>query len=75
MRRLIAVFSALSMLGLAVGCHHTAGVCDCEVRIPGCPPCCPQLTAPPTIIKPAETVKPAAPPAVEGVTYIESPQF
>jgi hypothetical protein len=30
MRRLILSLSALSLLGMAVGCTHTAGVCDCD---------------------------------------------
>jgi hypothetical protein len=30
MRRLILSFSALSLLGMAAGCVHTAGTCDCD---------------------------------------------
>jgi hypothetical protein len=30
MRRLILSLSALGLLGMVVGCHHTAGACDCE---------------------------------------------
>jgi hypothetical protein len=30
MRRLILSVSALSLMGLMVGCVHTAGVCDCN---------------------------------------------
>jgi hypothetical protein len=29
MRRLILSLSAVSILGMAVGCTHTAGSCDC----------------------------------------------
>jgi hypothetical protein len=30
MRRLLSSLMALGLLGAALGCHHTAGVCDCD---------------------------------------------
>ena len=30
MRRLLALFTLIGMLGIASGCNHMAGVCDCE---------------------------------------------
>jgi hypothetical protein len=30
MRRLLSLLMALGLFGAAVGCHHTAGVCDCD---------------------------------------------
>jgi hypothetical protein len=30
MRRLFAIVAALGLLGSTFGCHHTAGVCDCD---------------------------------------------
>ena len=30
MRRMILLGLGLGMFGAAVGCHHTAGICDCE---------------------------------------------
>lgn len=30
MRRHLIALAALSFLGTMIGCHHTAGVCDCD---------------------------------------------
>jgi hypothetical protein len=30
MRRLLPLLTALSLLGPVLGCHHTAGCCDCD---------------------------------------------
>ena len=35
MKRIFAL-SALGLLGAVLGCHHTAGTCDCDPRSPGC---------------------------------------
>ena len=35
MRRLLQLFTAMSLLSVVVGCHHMVGVCDCENS--GCP--------------------------------------
>jgi hypothetical protein len=34
MRRLVRSFSVVALLGAFVGCHHTAGQCDCD-HVPG----------------------------------------
>jgi hypothetical protein len=31
MRRLVAGLAGLGLLAAALGCHHTAGMCDCDV--------------------------------------------
>lgn len=31
MRRLIAALAGLGLLAAALGCHHTAGMCDCDI--------------------------------------------
>lgn len=40
MRRLLVSLSALGLLGAIVGCHHTAGCCDCDIPGHQCPGCC-----------------------------------
>jgi hypothetical protein len=30
MRRLLALLTLCGIMGIAAGCNHTAGVCDCE---------------------------------------------
>jgi hypothetical protein len=47
MRRLIASLSALCMLG-AIGCTHTAGICDCYPWAYGCGGCCGNIGGSPT---------------------------
>lgn len=39
MRRFLATLSAFGLLGVMVGCHHTAGYCDCDSSNPGCRTC------------------------------------
>jgi hypothetical protein len=51
MRRLICSLSALGFLSTIVGCHHTAGACDCEVPHGA-------FTAPAPIIKPEPIKEP-----------------
>ncbi len=31
MRRVITSLAALGLLGAVLGCHHTAGMCDCDL--------------------------------------------
>ncbi|MBY0525295.1 MAG: hypothetical protein K2R98_17950 [Gemmataceae bacterium] len=40
MVRVIASLSAMCLLGTILGCHHTAGICDCAPRTYGCNGCC-----------------------------------
>ena len=40
MRRLISSLSAIGLLAAAIGCNHTAGVCDCDTVTYGCGGCC-----------------------------------
>jgi hypothetical protein len=64
MRRLYLLLCGAGLLGLALGCHHVGGKCDCDYRNP--------ITAgdahggniyqttgvmPPTMTKPAEELK------------------
>jgi hypothetical protein len=64
MRRLLASVTGLALLATAIGCHHYAGVCDCEFGYGCCynyggVPMGPVVVTPPTA--------PAAPvPAVPG---------
>ncbi len=37
MRRLFFASAGVALLGLALGCHHMHGMCDCD---PGDDPCC-----------------------------------
>jgi hypothetical protein len=57
MRRLILSVSALSLMGLTVGCVHTAGVCDCNGN--GTAPAKVAAATKPEAIKemPKETIK------------------
>lgn len=36
MHRLLLAWTSLGLLGAALGCHHTMGVCDCDFSW-GCP--------------------------------------
>ena len=36
MGRLIVSLSFLGLMGMALGCNHTAGMCDCDPRTYGC---------------------------------------
>jgi hypothetical protein len=51
MRRLICSLSALGFLSTIIGCHHTAGACDCEVPHGA-------IIAPAPIIKPEPIKEP-----------------
>ena len=75
MRRTIAVLAGVGMLAATVvGCHHTAGVCDCDPRIPGCQPPCPLISAPAANVQPiGEPIK--MPREATGAVLMETPQF
>ncbi len=36
MRRWFVSLAALGLFGMALGCGHTAGVCDCDIDGSGC---------------------------------------
>jgi hypothetical protein len=38
--RLFAAVASLGLLSAIVGCHHTAGCCDCDQEGYGCTSCC-----------------------------------
>jgi hypothetical protein len=38
MRRALILVAVFGLLGLATGCHHVAGACDCDA--PDCPGSC-----------------------------------
>jgi hypothetical protein len=40
MRRLYLLLTGAGVLGLALGCHHVAGKCDCDIPAPGPHPGC-----------------------------------
>jgi hypothetical protein len=35
MRRFYLLLTGAGVLGLALGCHHVAGKCDCDIPAPG----------------------------------------
>jgi len=63
MRRLYPLLAAAGVLGLALGCHHVHGVCDCDMRSPittGVPLSPYQMTPvppPPLAVRPVEQLK------------------
>jgi len=48
MHRLIATLSAVCLIGVAAGCTHTAGICDCSPWAYGCGGCCGNTGVAPT---------------------------
>ena len=52
MYRPFAILLALGLLGATVGCHHTHGVCDCEVPFGHEPPLLTHTAAPPQPLRP-----------------------
>jgi hypothetical protein len=49
MHRLIATLSAVCLIGVVVGCEHTAGICDCSPWAWGCGGCCGNTGVAPTM--------------------------
>jgi hypothetical protein len=62
MRRWLFAFAAFAglMCGLT-GCHHTAGVCDCDIEEDRCATCAPWYRGP---VAPVGHTEPVPPPAV-----------
>jgi hypothetical protein len=63
MRRMMLMALGLGLLGAAVGCQHTAGVCDCDRPVRGCanaePPIAPVAAAAPSPMLHAEPIQTA----------------
>lgn len=54
MRRILATLSVVGLLGVMVGCHHTAGYCDCDSSNPGCRTCGASPVPAGTVVKPEQ---------------------
>ena len=53
MRRMMFMALGLGLLGAAAGCHHVAGICDCDRPVRGAsnaePPVAPVVPPPPML--------------------------
>ena len=72
MRRVLLLVTGLGLLGAALGCHHTHGMCDCDLPAAGPTGPVPHHVGAPVV--PFDNVAPGVTyPTTPGTTYSTTP--